>query len=71
MPTSKPKEPSLQLTISLAEVTQLKEENASFKQKIAELETENDALKKQLHDLTDPAKQADYAAFRKHQGYKP
>ena len=71
MPTTSSGEPQLQLTISLAEVVHLQHENAAFKQKIAELEAENDALKKQLHDLTDPARKAEYAAFRKQMGYTP
>ena len=70
MPTTKLKEPQLQLTISLAEVVQLQTENATLKKKVAELEAENDALKKQVHDLTDPGKKADAAAFKQSRGYR-
>ena len=65
MPTTKTKQPQLQLTISLAEITQLQSENATLKKQVAELQSENDTLKKQVHDLTDPKKKADAVAFRR------
>ena len=70
MPTTKTKEPQLQLTISLADVVQLQTENATLKKKVGEPEAERDALKQQVQDLTDPAKKASAAAFKKARGYK-
>jgi regulator of replication initiation timing len=65
----------LQLTISSAEVENLKAEvknlkieNAELRSENAELRSEIDSLKKERSDLTDPAKQADAAAFRKLRG---
>jgi cell division protein FtsB len=71
MPSSKPKESKqLHLTISLAEVVKLQTDNAALKKQVADLEAERDEIKRQLHALTDPAKQAAAAAFKKSRGYK-
>jgi predicted RNase H-like nuclease (RuvC/YqgF family) len=48
MSNSNSKEPVLQLTISVAEVTQLKEENAALKNQVSELKEEIKSLKSQL-----------------------
>jgi regulator of replication initiation timing len=69
MPTTKRKEPVLQLTISLAEVDGLRKKVVDLERENGELRTDNAALKKQLHDLTEPAKQADAKAYRKKMGY--
>lgn len=64
MPTKKAKETVLHLAISLAEVEGLLSEVADLKQRNVELEPKNEALKKRLHDLTDPVKKTDAAAFK-------
>jgi FtsZ-binding cell division protein ZapB len=72
----------LQLTISSAEVENLKaevknlkienaelrSENAGLRSENAGLRSENDLLKRERSDLSDPVKQADAAAFRKLRG---
>lgn len=70
MPSTKTKQPTLQLTISLSEVEGLRSKVAELDQENAELKTENDALKKQIHSLTDPQKKAAAAAFKKARGYR-
>lgn len=44
-------QPVLQLTISLAEVENLKAENAALKDQVAKLKTENASLKKQIQSI--------------------
>ena len=68
MPSTKTKEPVLQLTISLSEVVQLQTENAALKLKVSELEEENATLKEQLDDRANSAKDAEAKKFRKQRG---
>lgn len=64
MPTTNRKEPQLQLTISLTEVEALRKKIIDLERENSELSSKNEALKKQLHDITDPAKKADAVAFK-------
>ncbi len=77
MPTTKTKQLELQGALTLSEIDALRSEIDALRSEItdlnlenAELKADNAALKIQVHDLTDPAKEADVAAFKKARGYK-
>ncbi len=64
MPSTKTKQPALQLTISLSEVEGLRSKVAQLEAENAELKAKCKLLEKQVHNLTDPQQQADAAAFK-------
>lgn len=64
MPTTKTKQFELQGALTLAEIDVLRAEIADLKLENAKLTVDNESLKRQLHDLTDPGKMADAAAFK-------
>ena len=68
MPSTKSSQLEQQGALTLAEIDVLRAEIADLKLKNAKLTADNEALKKQIHDLTDPAKTADAANFRKARG---
>lgn len=49
--TTHSSKPHAQVTITLAEIEQLKSENAALKAQVAQLQKENEALKRQLESL--------------------
>ena len=59
-----------QVTVSLAEIDSLRSKVIDLQNENAELKVNVESLKKQLHDLTDPAKLADAAAFRDRRRYE-
>ena len=68
MPTTKSKQLELQGAMTLAEIDVLRRKIIDLEQENAELTADNEALKKQIHNLTDPAKTTDAANFRKARG---
>ena len=61
-------EHNMQITVSLAEVTQLQSDNDALKSQVVDLQEENESLKKQLYDLNDSSVKATAAVFRRSRG---
>jgi peptidoglycan hydrolase CwlO-like protein len=62
-------DPITQITVSLAEIDALRGQVVDLKTHNTELQSQLKSLQKQLDDLTNPAKAADAAAYRRSRGF--